>query len=308
MKIFRAQRGDIFFPQYLLTEDDAPEEIWQIFITMREGLQPSKTSILDFRSYEAAVAFQKKHPVGSDFDDLIGDEELDRGVLRSSLASDNPFGVSAGDEVSPLAFEILDSAGIYQNNFDRIAREVVEYLGQARIDEIKANHGEHWQVVAAFEYCWLQLPHSSPAFAAAAYQYHHYVTEDDFSAGYHWRDLEIMVHKVEVQALKIIETRARAGQSGSKKSTQARNKRRIAFFAMIEELASCNPDMIKFLSVKDAAKLAVNKCAEQNPSLWRQGKGQVIDYLDEIRRGEAGADLQKRYEKVFGHKPPKRFK
>lgn len=308
IKVHRVQRGDPFFPKGIFTEDDAPNEIWQIFVTTREGLQPTKSNILYFSSDEAATTFQKDHPIGSEFGDLTGDKELDCQLFRAYLKPGVPFGVCAGDEESPLAFEVLRSAGIYRDGFGPISQEVVRFIGVERIAEIKESFGDNWETVAAFEYCWMNLPHSSPAFAAASYQYHHYITGDDFSAGYHWRDLEIMVHKVEVQALKIIETRARAGQSGSRKSAQARGKRRAALFAMIETLSLRNPDMVKFLSADAAAKLAVEECSKENPGIWRQGKGQANEYLDEIRRGEAGPDLQKRYREIFGDKPPKRFR
>lgn len=308
MKVRRIKRGEVFYPPELLTKANSPNEIWRIFLTMREGLQPTRVSILDFVNEEAVAAFQHKHPLGSEMSDLTGDENLDRKILMEYMKLGPSFGICAGDEESPLAYDVLSFAEIYAGRLFEISREVAEYLGKERIVDLKVTYGESWQVAAAFEYCWLKLPHSSPAFAAASYQFHHYISQDEFSAGYHWRDLEIMVHKVEVQALKIIETRARAGATGSRISAQARGKRRAALFSMIESLAARNPDMMKFLSAHVAAKMAADECAKENPGLWRQGKGQVIEYLDEIRRGEAGSDLQMRYVEVFGTTPPKRFK
>ena len=55
-------------------------------------------------------------------------------------------------------------------------------------------------------------------------------------------------------------------------------------------------------------EIALREAIKKDASLWSQGKGQVQEYLGEIRRGEAGQDLQVRYVALLGRKPPKQFK
>lgn len=256
---------------------------------------------------QEANAYSELHSVGSEIPEPILREWGDIRFIRTLMESKLPFGVEAGDRESPLAFEVLGNSGIYHETFGKLSKEVTEFIGQERLLELKKNYGENWETAAAFEYCWLNLPHSSPAFVAASYQYHHYITQDDFSAGYNWRDLEIMVHGVEAEALKAIETRKRAGKSGSEKSSNARRTRRTDLFTKMELVAERNPDMVK-LGADTIAKVALQECLEENEVLWRQGSGQVWEYLGEIRRGEAGSDMQERYRVLFGDKPPRRFK
>jgi hypothetical protein len=54
-------------------------------------------------------------------------------------------------------------------------------------------------------------------------------------------------------------------------------------------------------------QLALETAEESDPYLWRQGKGQVQEYLGEIRRGEAGDAMKARYFALFPAKPPKQL-
>lgn len=310
LHIRHVRRGDPFFPPdkllKLLGEEQATEA-WEIFTTTRTGLQPEKTNLQFVFSQHAADEIQANYTVGSEI--LSEFREIEQRYIdfvRENMNSDLLFGVCAGDGESPLALDILGDAEIHRERYGPISREVAEFIGKQRISELQEEFGENWQVAAAFEFCWLNLPHSSPAFVAASYRYHHYITGDDFSAGYHWRDLEIMVHRVEAEALKIIETRKRAGKSGSAKSSMARERRRINLFKKMETVAARSPDIVK-LGADAIAKVALQECIEEDSALWRQGSGQVAEYLGEIRRGEAGSNMQERYQTLFGTKPPKRF-
>lgn len=300
---------DFFFPKWMFSDGTEPQDVWNVFMETRTGLMPSNVRIHTFLSEEEATQLLQKYPVGSEileFNAFQGFKEKKVKLIRQILDSKFPFGVCAGDDDSPLAFDMLIDAGIYDRGYGLLSKAVSDYLGKQRIGELKNRFGENWSVAAAFEYCWLELPHTSPAFIAASYQYHHYITQDDFSAGYHWRDLEILAHRVEAEATKALETRKRAGTGGSAKSMQARENRREAFMIALETVAQRNPDLIK-LGEKHLASLALTIAVEDNPTLWRQGKGQMIEYLGEIRRGEAGTDMKKRYQTLFGDKPPKRL-
>lgn len=309
VKTLHHRPGDALFPDFLFKNDSEPVEVWELFITTRTGLLPSDHWMHICYSEEDAKALEKRFPVGCEVEEysaIQGIAQWRMDFIRSAMEGRSFFGVRAGDEESPLAFDVLYQAGIYQKRYGQISQTVIDFLGKQRTGELKNRFRENWRVAAAFEYCWLRLSHSSPAFMAASYQYHYYITKDDFSAGYYWRDLEIMVHGVETEAQKAIEMRKKAGDSGSKKSAQSREMRRRSLLTAIEDVAKRNPEILK-LGEKALVKLATSQAAESEPALWRQGKGQTMEYLGEIRRGEAGAEMKARYQELIWRKPPKRF-
>jgi hypothetical protein len=73
----------------------------------------------------------------------------------------------------------------------------------------------------------------------------------------------------------------------------------------MEKVCQRNPDIAN-LGEDPISELALREAIQKDDSLWSQGKGQVQEYLGEIRRGEAGPELQSRYAALFGSKPPKR--
>lgn len=307
VNVRHTQRGEPFFPPaHLLRGDDDASEAWTVFLTTRTGLQPPCTSMLTFTDQGELNSFLQDNQLGQELADDKGIELFGKELVQKLISPDSPIGVVAGDREEPLAFDVLGDAGIYALRYGPLSEEVKDSIGKERIDELKKSFGENWAVAAAFEYCFLHLPHSSPAFVAASYQFHYYITEDDFSAGYHWRDLEVLVHGVEETAKRAIDRSKKAGQSGSKKSTQARNLRRASIMDSIEKVCQRNPDITN-LGEEPVSRLALNEAIQTNASLWKQGKGQVQEYLGEIRRGEAGPDFQARYFALFGSKPPKRL-
>lgn len=310
VRILHIRRGEPFFPPDIYLEENEhgeAEEAWQIFTTTRDGMKPAKTKLFYVFSEEEANVYHAKYPIGSELSEQLLSKQTSRHLIRQIMSAPSlGFGVASGDSEEPLAFDVLGDAGIYQERYGPLSKEVIENIGHERVAELKETFGENWNIAAAFEYCWVELPHSSPAFVAASYQYHYYITEDDFSAGYHWRDLEVLVDEVEETARKAIETRKRAGKTGSKKSMQAREARRDGLMEALEVVAKRNPDLMKLGEVS-VAKLAMSEAVEAAPTLWRQGQGQVREYLGEIRRGEAGEAMKARYLALFPAKPPKRF-
>ena len=303
LEISSLKSDDALFPKELVRDNPDLREVWQLIITTRTGLMPSKVSLSYFISEQEAYGIMKKYPIGSELPTLEQEDGM-HSFIRQVLGSGFPWRVTAGDEDSFLAYEVLENAGIHKDG--RISEDALSFLGEERIKELKGLFGENWQIAAEFEYCWITLPHTSAAFIAASYRYHHYISGDEFSAGYHWRDLEVIVHAVEAEATKAIETRKRAGKGGSTASIQARENRRAAFMLALETVAQRNPDLIK-LGEKIVASLALKIAIEDNPTLWKQGKGQMTEYLGESRGGEAGPDMKKRYRTLFGDEPPKRF-
>jgi hypothetical protein len=310
IKVDHSKRGEFGFPPaHLIQGNEEASEAWRVFITTRAGLQPPSVSIMHFTDKGELDSFLSDHLEGQELEDREKTKDFDKWQKDCAriLISPNSLmlGLAIGDAEQSLASDVLGDAGIYACRYGPLSKEVKESLGPERIDELETSFGENWTIAAAFEYCWLHLPHSSPAFVAAAHRFHYYISNDDLSAGYYWRDLEVLVHGVEQTAKKAIDRSKKAGQSGSKKSTQARNLRRISFMSALEEVLQRNPDIAKLGEVP-IAQLALSEAIRRDTALWSQGQGQVREYLGEIRRGEAGADLKKRYVALFGSNPLRR--
>ena len=307
LQIRSAKRGERGFPHEDSFEGrQVPAEAWTVTLTLQEGLLPERNSRCHFDSEEVAEAFMAEHPIGSEYQDNLHDLIFSSIKNLDQFIELGYFPIKAGSSPSNLPSDILLTAGILDENSKFPARKVLDHLGRDRVEQLRRTYDETWDIVACFEYCWIHLPHSSPAFIAAASKFCHWVLRDGFREGYLLRDLEIITGGVEAQAVRAIETRKKAGDSGSRKSTEARDSRIAAFWQALEDVADRNPDIVS-LGEKAIAKLALENAAKKNPKLWRQGRGQVHEYLGEIRRGEAGAEMQERYRALFGSKPLRQF-
>lgn len=304
IRVRAEKRGSFGYPpKEAFDGGEEPETVWVVTLRIQEGLLPEHTVWMYLRSEQEADKVKSEYPVGSEYPYVSPFLEID---LDKWIAV-GFFPIAGGDEELYLPWQVLMDAGISDENGLHASKMVLDYLGKERIEELKKKYGENWQAVAEYEYCYKNTSNSSPAFVAAAARFCYFVLENDFKAGYLLRDLEVLVNGVESEAAKAMEMRKKAGGAGGKTSRKARDERRADLIDKIETVAARNPDMIR-IGAEALAKLAVEDCERENPTLWSQGKGQTVDYLGEIRRGEAGESMKERYQALFGSKPPKRFK
>ncbi|WP_155326532.1 hypothetical protein [Alkalilacustris brevis] len=102
------------------------------------------------------------------------------------------------------------------------------------------------------------------------------------------------------------EASQRRTRASGRKSRKAREARREALLGAMEDVVRRMPE-IAALGPDQIAKVALKKCIEQNASLWSVGRGQISEYLGEIRRGDKGLEaLKVRYDALFPPKPLKR--
>lgn len=302
-KIRHVTAGEPLFPQFAVDVDC--KEVWQGFLITRSGLLPEKYAFLIFLTEQEARDFLASHVPGTYLETAPLSTEVPapyrvwvREVIDAKAGID---AVGGGDSDSPLAYDVLLEAGVLESGYG-VANKVVEFLGKRRVASLKRRFGENWSAAAEYEFCVFNFPQSSPAYVAAAYRYHYYITGDDFAAGYLWRDLECLVHGVETAAIASIAMRQKAGERGSAKSVAARSKRRSDLMAAMEDIASRNPDVVQ-LGEKAVADLALRQCVTSDPKGWSQGRGQIDQYLGELRRGDAGPELQSRYAALFSVRP-----
>lgn len=291
---------DPLYPAWL-NEGHEKRDIWLVWLETRTGMKPSTSSALVFNSEAEAAAASAAYPVGSELEGMdsafFGRTESHQRYIEALMDSSELGSFPAGvDEDLFLPHQVLADAGITSGQ--HTSQRILDYLGDQRVGELKERHGDNWKAAAEFEYCWCVLPHSSPAYIAAACHYHYFVTGSTFSAGYLLRDLEVIVMGVEAEASKAVSMRRKAGVEGSKKSAQARERRRVNLMENIEIVAARNPDVVKF-GLKILAPLALKLCVESEPGLWSQGRGQIDEYLGEIRRGEAGPEMLALFRAIF---------
>lgn len=270
-EVIRCAPGDSLYPRNLLDEDD-PSDIWMAFLTTRTGMMPTQTVCWLLRSADEAQSFERDFQVGREIDETgakaPGKERIRREYIQNMIDGGGQLlGVAAGDEESGLAFEVLDKAGVTVGL--GISRAVTVFLGKQRIGMLKSRYRDNWRVAAVFEYCWLNFPHSSLAYVAAAYQFHHYITHDDFSAGYLWRDLEILANEVETKAEKSTRV-VQAAVAGGKARAATTQAARRTIISQMENMVS------EGMSVTSAAQVlsrrGVGASAEANRKLWNRHK------------------------------------
>lgn len=296
------------FPKGAFYNTEVPLEVWLVRISFRDGMKPEQSTFKICDSQKEAQKIASTYQIGEEMRSIVEEvwETLGVEALRDAIDR-RVFPMMGPDEDRYLVWKTLVDAEVIAPNGVYSSTKISDFLGRDRIDDLQKIHTDNWRVAAEFEYCWQNYHHSSPVFIAAACNFKYYIEGNEYAAGYLLRDLEILVHGVEAEALKAQETRRRAGGAGGATSRTARAKRRTDLFAKMETLSEQNPAFVR-LGAEQVAKLALEDCQHANPALWRQGKGQVNDYLGEIRRGEAGDDMRARFQALFGTEPPKRSK
>ncbi|WP_131541762.1 hypothetical protein [Nioella sediminis] len=300
-------RDSLGFPKVAFEGQEQPAEVWAVHFTVREGMLPEKSFFELFLTEEEANQKADAFPAGSEYEEVSRQWLKTQGedFFRKIIDTGGMF-LGAGDEDLYLPWKVLVDGGITAPNGVHVSQKVLDRLGQERIEGLKNRFGDNWEAAAEFEYCWLETHHSSAVCIAAECRYHYFISGNEFAAGYLLRDLEVLVHGVEKEASKAIQMRQNAGKAGSAQSSKSREARRSALVAAMEDVAARNPDIAK-LGEAALTGLALNQSVKAEPKLWRQGKGQASEYVGEVRRGEAGGEMQARYRAIFGHKPPKQF-
>ncbi len=259
--------GDPLHPTWL--EDDT----WTVWVSAQTGFLPLSHHCFDFPSEEEAKKFLNACPIGSDFNvspQAYPDQahELQSQIEELiDLCSPGARDFEVGEERSPLALDVLEASGVMANL--TVSGVVQDFLGEDRVNSLKKQYHNNWEVAAALQYCWLKLPHSSAAYVAARYLFHFYILGDDFTAGYHWRDLEILAYQVEADAAvgQGIRRAARAGgHARAASAKEGRDKILRAMEALVAEGKS----------VSSAAAIVANRglgaSGSANRKLWDRHK------------------------------------
>lgn len=226
------------------------EVIWAALLHVRRGAKPLSRNIAAFSTREEADQFCRdileteiEHDREKFFLSRLSSKAFDRMLAEGLLGADQMDHVDFGIG-PPIDQVVLEAAGVYlplrgPMDFDAAANDwlspkVVHSLGVSRKVGLKKAFGAQWSVVAAFEYCWRNFPHSSPAYLAAAYHYHLQISRNLLLAGYLLRDLEIVWENIEEDAQKGARVVAAAKAGGAARAAKAAGDRAAVIEHMSE--------------------------------------------------------------------------
>ncbi|MEB3418945.1 hypothetical protein ACFSDD_13240 [Salipiger marinus] len=151
------------------------------------------------------------------------------------------------------------------------------------------------------------IEEADQSFGDEAAEFTSQVFDFGFAAGRIYSEMSVKqsIEADALEGLKSLETKKKRSKAAGDRSAQDRQARRTQILEGMENLVALNPALVRIKSL-DVAKIAADDAAKDSPKLWRQGKGQIEEYLGEIRRGEAGEDLKLRLKAIFPDKPPRK--
>lgn len=298
--VLHLKPGDSARPSFTNEGAFKDKDVWILALSIRTGLQKSSNTLRVFYDEAELLSAAKFYSIGKELyeDDLasvLTKDELSM-VFDQVISGNGSALFPTFDDDGYLSFDIKQKANLLDGC--ELSNRIYEYFSHEEIANLKELYSDNWEIIANLKYCWCNLPHTSLSFLISLYDYYYYVLRDDFSAGYLLKDIEQLSMGVEAEAAKSLAMREKAGQEGSKKSRQLRGKRIASLMDNVEAIVARNPDIAR-LGIGPVSQLAVQAAKIADPKLWGQGKGQIDEYLGEIRRGEAGPELKKRYLKIF---------
>lgn len=256
------------------------QELWKVWVGIKVGLDRQDFFARIFSCEDDANSFVSANPIGTE---LVRDDDpwpLDfMELFKDDLSRSSLLFSAGGDPNLGIIYECLYSAGvIYKHNF-KITKEVLYWAGQDRVAWAKEREPENWECVIELEYCTYHFLTSSLAYMAAQFHFNYYVTQDDYSAGYLMREIEMILGGAESIAEKTLTARRSAGAAGGLASQSAKNSRLAMFMNEVENLG----DLVGRISEQSIVDQAFQNAIERDPALWRQGRGQQAEYETVLR-------------------------
>lgn len=264
------RRGDLLFPDLPTEANFNGDEVWMVTVRVKPANAAPRSNIHFCSTPEDAKKLEERFPVGSEVSTELmwaGIKQHLQKMAREVIDDNLGLFTSAGDQDLYLPWSVLKDAGISNPRGLGPSQEVIDSLGKRRIAELKSKFGENWEATAEFEFCLVNLPHTSPAFVAAACRFNYFVKNDDFSAGYRLRHLEALIYGggVDGEGAEALRRAARAG--GLARSATFDQKRDEILDVMRQMVAGGQ-------SVSRASELAAARgmgtSPEANRKLWQR--------------------------------------
>jgi hypothetical protein len=201
----------------------------------------------------------EKRPLGVGRINSILKDTIEKKIADISSLSNS---VINSDYAYPLCAEILAKAGVRNSPFGGL-EVMCEWLTPEEVDWYENQFGDdNWSIVAELAYCTERFSTDSLAYRAAEVMFHYYITENDVTFGYLYRDLLVMQAQLEKTAIKATDASKKAGQNAGKSHNKSKIDRIRAFLKMHVKVLSENPllrddpaDQIAYRALKLARKL-----------------------------------------------------
>lgn len=250
-----------------------------------------------FKNRSAAEKFAKRFKVGSNENPEIYDKETARAIVDAGH-----FGIPEFEEDHLLpAYQTLFDFKISSVIALSTSRGTITTISIDRAKELRKAHGELWPAAANYEFCLQTFDPSHPAFIASECLFHFHITDEQYWVGYKLRDLQLILSQVEHELSQERARKRNAGKGGADHKKGRRLERIVDLVGRMEALFMENP-MARAMQPEELADHAVRNV---NTPLWSEGRGQVTNYLTEVRCGDHGEDLKSRYFALFPAQAPK---
>ncbi len=284
-----------------------PVSAWFVSVTSQTGTLPEGTNYHVFDTRGSAEEFVASIPEGTV---LTGDGEAYFGKeVWAGIKNKDDFllrASRAGDQDTGLPFQTLSEANVFDGS--NLSEHVRDSLGHERLDEMRLAFGDNWSGVAAFEYSMYSFAPSSPAYIAAQQQYAFFVQNDDFSAGYLLRDLEIVTHGVEqavTRALEYSDRQAKiAAKGGEAQVAKAAERKKELFRIALQNLSQWI-----WRSEKDQIRVIKRLVSRNDPdSIFLHGGKEMSDewFANALSELRSSGELERSMEKPQGFFPDRR--
>ncbi|MDB2369279.1 hypothetical protein N9V68_01680 [Octadecabacter sp.] len=270
------------------------DEVWQVSLTARTGLDRDSYSFTYFNTYELAERAVAEAPVGTVFDD----RPMPYWPIKKMLADTDPtkqlalvFGGGDEDDAHGNCYEALVGAGVKSQRGFGTSTVVLDWAGPEYVMLLEEKFGENWSAVLEFDYCQHHFSTTSLAYLAAKLFLNYFVTYDDYAVGYLTKEILAIAGGTEDLVSASVKTRKRAGEAGGRDAQNKKRARLELFMSEIEKLA----DVVGLLSEERIISQAYDNAKKLRPDMPSTVKIR-FDYEVILRDQEP---FKSRYEQVF---------
>ena len=193
------------------------------------------------------------------------------------------------EKIEISCYDALHGAGVFEDY--RVAPAVLDWVGEQDTAWMREAFGQNWETLAAYEYCVHHFPASSLAVLAAEIQLAHFLTFDDFTAGYLTKQFETIYFGTEAAAKSATELRKKAGTGGGLASRERRISNLEILIDEIEKLGGATD----LFAEQRIVEQAIEAAREREPS-FPKTKKTLDEYGTALRSEEP---FKSRYEAVF---------
>jgi len=207
------------------------EKLWMLHLVFHIGLDVEEHLISSFKTREQAdqnLEYWLRDATSNDFNKIMFSHFTSHRFKDLYLTSegridgDSSFGVL--NAFYQPCCDILQEVDVLSDSL-KLSSKCIKWVGKSHIIWMMTTYGEKWAFVAILEYCINNFPQSSLATMASQVLYNFNVKNDKYSAGYLWREMQLIMGGAEETAQKALDGQLSRNDGSSKKNTEAKLER-----------------------------------------------------------------------------------